>query len=86
VPLSPFIAPGTVSATPYNHYSSLASWETLFGLRRLSDAATIPATFGLDVFTGANRRRSQLGRNPGNTSSMAAPCPFSESSTRTVPL
>jgi phosphatidylinositol-3-phosphatase len=48
---SPFIAPGTVSATPYNHYSSLASWETLFGLPRLADAATVPATFGSDVFT-----------------------------------
>jgi phosphatidylinositol-3-phosphatase len=48
---SPFIAPGTVSATPYNHYSSLASWETLLGLPRLADAATVPATFGSDVFT-----------------------------------
>ena len=51
VVLSPFIAPGTVSATPYNHYSSLASWETLLGLPRLADAATVPATFGSDVFT-----------------------------------
>ena len=49
--LSPFIAPGTVSATPYNHYSSLASWETLLGVPRLADAATVPATFGADVFT-----------------------------------
>jgi phosphatidylinositol-3-phosphatase len=48
---SPFIAPGTVSATPYNHYSSLATWETLFGLPHLADAATVPATFGADVFT-----------------------------------
>jgi phosphatidylinositol-3-phosphatase len=52
--LSPFIAPGTVSATPYNHYSSLASWETLFGLPHLADAATVPATFGSDVFTAGN--------------------------------
>jgi phosphatidylinositol-3-phosphatase len=49
--LSPFIAPRTVSATPYNHYSSLASWETLFGLPRLGYAANVPATFGSDVFT-----------------------------------
>lgn len=49
--LSPFIAPGTVSATPYDHYSSLASWETLLGVPRLADAATVPATFGADVFT-----------------------------------
>jgi hypothetical protein len=49
--LSPFIAPGTVSATPYNHYSSLASWESLFGLPRLADAASVTSTFGSDVFT-----------------------------------
>jgi phosphatidylinositol-3-phosphatase len=51
--LSPFIKPGTISATPYNHYSSLASWETLFGLPRLAYAANVPATFGSDVFTAA---------------------------------
>jgi len=51
--LSPFIAPGTVVDTPYNHYSSLASWETLFGLPRLADAAGVPATFGSDVFTAS---------------------------------
>jgi hypothetical protein len=51
--LSPFIKPGTVSTTPYNHYSSLASWESLLGLGRLADAATAPATFGPDVFTAA---------------------------------
>jgi phosphatidylinositol-3-phosphatase len=51
--LSPFIAPGTVVDTPYNHYSSLASWETLFGLPRLADAASVPATFGSDIFTAS---------------------------------
>jgi hypothetical protein len=51
--LSPFIRPGTVSANPYNHYSSLASWERLFGLPRLAYAASVPTTFGADVFTGA---------------------------------
>ena len=51
--ISPFIKPGTVSATPYNHYSALASFETLFGLPRLADAATATATFGADVFTAA---------------------------------
>jgi len=45
----------TSQATPYNHYSSLASWETLFSLPRLADAAPVPATFGSDVFTGTNR-------------------------------
>jgi hypothetical protein len=51
--LSPFIKPGTVSATPYNHYSSLASWEFMFGLARLADAASVPGIFGADVFTTA---------------------------------
>jgi hypothetical protein len=51
--ISPFIKPGTVSATPYNHYSSLATFESLFGLPRLADAASAPAIFGPDVFTAA---------------------------------
>jgi phosphatidylinositol-3-phosphatase len=51
--LSPFIKPGTVSTTPYNHYSSLASWESLFHLTPLADAATVSSTFGADVFTAA---------------------------------
>ena len=51
--ISPFIKPGTVTTTPYNHYSSLASWESLFGLPRLADATTVPAIFGADVFTNA---------------------------------
>ena len=48
--LSRFIKPGTVTAQPYNHYSSLASWESLFGLPRLADASSVPSTFGADVF------------------------------------
>jgi hypothetical protein len=53
--LSPFIAPGTVSITPYNHYSSLASWESMFGLSRLADAASVPSVFGADVFTATQK-------------------------------
>jgi hypothetical protein len=53
VMISPFIKPGTVSAIEYNHYSSLASWETFFGLSRLADAAKITTVFGADVFTNA---------------------------------
>jgi phosphatidylinositol-3-phosphatase len=49
--ISPFIKPGTVSTTPYNHYSSLASWETLLRLPRLASAATVPTAFGADVFS-----------------------------------
>jgi hypothetical protein len=48
--LSPFISPGTVSVTPYNHYSLLASIEDFFGLPRLGYAATTSSTFGKDVF------------------------------------
>jgi len=53
--LSPFIRAGSVSTTPYNHYSSLASWESLLGLPRLAEAASVQTTFGADVFTGAQR-------------------------------
>ena len=51
--LSPYIAPGTKSSTPYNHFSMLASVEDLFGLPRLADAAGTVA-FGPDVFTQPN--------------------------------
>jgi hypothetical protein len=51
--LSPFIRAGTVSSVPYNHYSTLATIEDLFGLVRLGQAATTTATFGPDLFTAA---------------------------------
>jgi phosphatidylinositol-3-phosphatase len=51
--LSPYIKPGTVSSTPYNHFSSLASWEGLLGLSRLAEAATVSSIFGHDIFTAA---------------------------------
>ena len=50
--LSPFIHGGTVSTVHYNHYSTLATVEKLFGLARLGQAATTSATFGRDVFRG----------------------------------
>jgi phosphatidylinositol-3-phosphatase len=52
IALSPFIVPGTVSTTPYNHYSSLATIENIFGLSHLGYAG-VPglAAFGTDVFT-----------------------------------
>ena len=49
--ISPFAQPGTVDSHPYNHYSLLATIETIFGLERLADAATVPAIFGADVFS-----------------------------------
>lgn len=50
--LSPFIKPGTVSATPYNHYALLRTVETIFGLAYLGYAANPDLNiFGADVFT-----------------------------------
>ena len=52
VAVSRFIAPGTVSNTPYNHYSMLRSIEDYFGLTHLGFAAQPGlATFGADIFT-----------------------------------
>jgi hypothetical protein len=51
--ISPFIKPGTVSTTPYNHYSSLATFESLLSLPRLADAASVSQIFGADIFTAA---------------------------------
>jgi hypothetical protein len=49
--VSPFITPGTMSATAYNHYSLLGSVEDLFGLGRLGMAGVggLP-TFGTDIY------------------------------------
>ena len=49
--LSPFIKPGTTTATAYDHYGLLASIERLFGLPTIGFAADAPATFGSDVYT-----------------------------------
>lgn len=54
--VSPYIRPGTRSIQTYNHYSSLASIEELFGLGRLAEARTVTATFGPDVFGQTGRR------------------------------
>ena len=56
VVLSPFIAPGTVSDQPYNHYALLRSMEDIFGLAHLGYAGQKGlAAFGRDVFTGVNQ-------------------------------
>jgi hypothetical protein len=50
--LSPCIEPGTVSQTPYNHYTMLRSVEDLFGLPHLGYAGLSgEQSFGSDVFT-----------------------------------
>jgi phosphatidylinositol-3-phosphatase len=50
--LSPCIKPGTVSQTPYNHYTMLRSIEDIFGLSHIG-YAQLPGevSFGSDVFT-----------------------------------
>jgi hypothetical protein len=51
--ISPFITPGTViTKKDYNHYSSLASIEDLFGLPRLGEAQTVTTTFDKGVYAG----------------------------------
>ena len=59
--LSPFIRPGTTSAATYDHYSLLASLEDVFGLARLGEAQSVPATFGTDVFTAVPPHRPGAG-------------------------
>ena len=55
VVLSPFVAPGTISDRPYNHYGLLRTLEDLFGLSHLGYAGQRGlAAFGHDVFTGMN--------------------------------
>jgi hypothetical protein len=50
--LSPFIKPGTVSNTAYNHYSMLRSIEDMFVLDHLGYAGQAGLkSFGKDVFT-----------------------------------
>jgi hypothetical protein len=54
--ISPFIKPGTVSTTPYNHYSLLRTVEDLFGLDYLGYAGQAGlVSFGKDVFTGTDK-------------------------------
>ena len=52
--LSPYIAPGTVSQVPYNHYSMLRSVEDFFRLPHLG-YAQLPGerSFGSDIFACA---------------------------------
>lgn len=65
--LSPFIAPGTKSSTPYNHYSMLASIEDVLGLSRLADAIGMTA-FGADVFTRVPPQDTGLRLKPASWS------------------
>jgi phosphatidylinositol-3-phosphatase len=49
--ISPSITPGAViTKTSYNHYSSLASIEDLFGLPHLGEAKTVTTTFDKGIY------------------------------------
>ncbi len=61
--LSRFIAPGTISDVPYNHYSFLKSVEDIFGVAHLGYAQQKSvASFGDDVFGSANASPSKAPR------------------------
>ncbi|GAC1318275.1 MAG: hypothetical protein NVSMB25_07480 [Thermoleophilaceae bacterium] len=61
--LSPYIQPGSVNQTPYNHYGLLRSVEDLFGLGHLGYAGQSGLrAFGDDVF---NRTASRGNRRGG---------------------
>jgi hypothetical protein len=65
--LSPCIAPGTVSQTPYNHYTMLRSVEDLFGLSHLGYAGLSgELSFGSDVFTQSCGPPQAYGPSPTN--------------------
>ena len=51
--MSPFIAPGTTApkSLSFNHYSSLASIEDLFGLPHLGEARTVTTSFDKHIYT-----------------------------------
>lgn len=79
--LSPCIAPGTVTETPYNHYSMLASVEDSFGLPHIGYAAGPGATpFGSDLY---NR---PCGSAPPKATVAAPPLLSTVSSRTRIPL
>ena len=73
--LSPFIAPGTVTQVPYNHFTMLRSVEDLFGLSHLGMAGVAGGrAFGDDVFT-----------RPGGTAASCVARPLPKAVGRRLP-
>jgi phosphatidylinositol-3-phosphatase len=61
--LSPFVKGGTVTTTPYNHYSMLRTIEDIFGLSHIGNAQTdglVP--LGTDVFTNVSTSQGLIVR------------------------
>jgi hypothetical protein len=64
--LSPYIQPGSVNQTPYNHYSLLRSVEDIFGLPHLAFAAVDGLKpFGSDVFNATSSGGGGAGGGTG---------------------
>jgi len=60
VMLSPFIRPGTITNTAYNHYALLRSVEDLFALPHLGYAAQEGLQpFGVDIYTRSAPRSAR---------------------------
>jgi hypothetical protein len=92
--VSPFIKPGTESKAFYNHYSLLASIDSLFSLPAIGNAAEPgTTTFGSDIFnlagTGtptSSTTTGQTGPTTGPTGTPSAPsCPSGRSVTIKLP-
>jgi hypothetical protein len=65
VVLSPFVRAGSVSTTPYNHFSMLRSMEDLYGLAHLGYAGQAGLkAFGDDVYSAGRARISRLKLTP----------------------
>jgi hypothetical protein len=85
VVLSPFITPGTVTQTAYNHYSMLGSVEDLFGLPHLGYAQLAGETdFGSDIFTNYAPPTSSTTSTTSTTSTSTTSSPTTTTSTTTT--
>src|SRR3954452_9120392 len=75
VVVSPFVTPGTVNATPYNHYALLRTMEDLFGLGHLGFAGQAGLRpFGPDVFGRAAAPGGALGPGTGGGAGATGAC------------
>jgi phosphatidylinositol-3-phosphatase len=81
VVVSPFVEPGSVNPTPYNHYSLLRTLEDLFGVGHLGFAGQAGLRpFGADVFARAAAPRPVGGS--GDAGGACAGAAFARASAR----
>jgi len=84
--ISPFIAPGSVNDTPYNHYALLRSVEDIFGLAHLGFASQDGLSpFGVDVYdsSGTPTPTSTSSATPTATSTRSPSPTVTRTPTRT---